>query len=221
MLRKIVLDDWFVVVSLVCDDPPRQCPCTPSAVPLITKRAQRGQKRWIHTSIESVKDGDSLANTACSLTRRKVDTCPCIIPCSEATAKFSITIMLMRITTSARWKRFFASLIAATVMITVAKFFGIIFSCWPIERLWDVGSAVGHCDVTERTVIIYIQGGKTVCFIETTFLIVMMVIVMAAAYDVLLATIPVLLLWEVQMSRYGKASLCGLFALGLLWVHLP
>ena len=142
----------------------------------------------------------------------------CIIPCSETTAKASISIMLMRITTRPKWKRFFVSLIVLMVMITIAKFFAIIFSCRPLKHLWD-GSAAGRCNVTERTVIIYIQGGKLgvqlVPFILRTPLIELR-LVMAAGYDVILASAPVLLLWKVQIKQYEKVSLCGLFALGLL-----
>lgn len=44
----------------------------------------------------------------------------------------------------------------------------------------------------------------------------MILIAMAAGYDIILATSPVLLLWEVQISRYHKSLLCGLLALGFL-----
>ena len=41
-------------------------------------------------------------------------------------------------------------------------------------------------------------------------------IVMAAGYDVILATSPVFLLWKVQIRMYDKLLLCGLLALGFL-----
>ena len=45
-----------------------------------------------------------------------------------------------------------------------------------------------------------------------------MSLVMAAGYDVLLATSPIFLLWNVQISLYHKSLLCGLLALGFLQV---
>lgn len=84
----------------------------------------------------------------------------CVTPSAEATAKISITIMLMRITTSAKWKYFFVSLITLMIMITIASLFAILMSCWPIQLLWDP-TLQGHCNVLERTVVIYIQGGES------------------------------------------------------------
>lgn len=37
-----------------------------------------------------------------------------------------------------------------------------------------------------------------------------------AGYDVILATSPIFLLWNVQISCYHKTLLCGLLALGFL-----
>ena len=83
----------------------------------------------------------------------------CITPSAEATAKISISLMLMRITTSAKWKWFFMSLITLTIMITLMILFAVLMSCWPVELLWDLTSDNG-CDVLERTVVTYIQGGE-------------------------------------------------------------
>ena len=83
-----------------------------------------------------------------------------ITPSAEATAKISITIMLMRITTSKRWKWFFSTLIVLIILITIASLLTILLSCHPIELLWDP-SISGSCNAYERTVDIYIQGGKS------------------------------------------------------------
>lgn len=83
-----------------------------------------------------------------------------ITPSAEAAAKISITIMLMRVTNSKRWKYFFIILIVLTIFITVASLYSLLLSCHPIQLLWDP-SRHGACDTNERTVDIYIQGGKT------------------------------------------------------------
>ena len=94
----------------------------------------------------------------------------CITPSAEATAKISITLMLIRITTSTRWKCFFYTLIVSFIMITIATLIGILCSCKPVGLLWDL-SLKGRCNIGERTVIIYIQGGECLAkFINTTII---------------------------------------------------
>ena len=83
----------------------------------------------------------------------------CMTPSAEATAKISISLMLIRITTSTNWKRFFYVLIVFFMAVTIMCFFGIILSCMPIQSLWDL-SVHGSCDIAERTGILYVQGSK-------------------------------------------------------------
>ena len=82
-----------------------------------------------------------------------------VTPSAEAAAKISITLMLIRITTSRTWRGFFYSLIAVNIMITIMTLFSILLSCKPIQLLWDP-SVSGSCANYERTVDIYIQGGR-------------------------------------------------------------
>ena len=82
-----------------------------------------------------------------------------VTPSAEATAKISITIMLMRITTSKKWHYFFSSLIILIILITIASLYSIMLSCHPVQLLWDP-KRHGTCDADERTVDIYIQGGE-------------------------------------------------------------
>ena len=82
-----------------------------------------------------------------------------ITPSAEATAKISIAVSLMRITTSKRWKLFLSALIVLTIMITICTLFSILMSCWPIQLLRDLDPP-GHCNTLERTVAIYFQGGR-------------------------------------------------------------
>ena len=142
----------------------------------------------------------------------------CITPSAEATAKISISIMLMRVTTSVKWRWFFISLIVSFIMITIASLFAVVLSCQPIELLW--GSPVkGQCNLLERTVVIYIQGGKSLFSIAHSDKDVLIrYLVMAAGYDVVLATSPIFLLCKVQINLYSKILLCDLLALGFLYV---
>ena len=145
----------------------------------------------------------------------------CITPSAESTAKISITLMLMRITISPRWKWFFHILIAASVIVTIASLLDVLLSCKPVGRLWDP-SLEGHCNVKARTIIIYIQGGKLSlgsiidCLFESSITDLTGYLVTAALYDTILATSPIILLWDVKINTYRKVSLCGLLALGFL-----
>lgn len=143
-----------------------------------------------------------------------------ITPSAEATAKISITIMLMRITTSKRWKYFFYALIVLIIFITVASLYSIMLSCHPVQMLWDP-SVPGTCDVLERTVDIYLQGGKRVLILVKWNSMLIGAAVIAAGYDVILATSPILLLWNVQISPRSKWLLCGLLGLGFLYEQIP
>ena len=106
-------------------------------------------------------------------------------------------------------------------MITVATLFAILLSCRPIGILWDP-PLDGNCDVGERTIVIYIQGGESLfalpftLFIAASTLGLTIALVMAAGYDIILAISPIFLLWKVQVNIHSKVLLCGLLALGFL-----
>lgn len=80
-----------------------------------------------------------------------------ITPSSEATAKISITIMLLRITPSKQWRWFFGFWIVLMILITVITLYSIMLSCHPVQLLWDP-NVKGACGATARTVDIYLQG---------------------------------------------------------------
>ena len=84
----------------------------------------------------------------------------CFTPSAEAAAKISISIMLMRITTSAKWKWFFISLITGMTAITIASLVVPLLSCGHAELLRDPALTV-HCKTRRRVIGTYIQGGKS------------------------------------------------------------
>ncbi len=124
----------------------------------------------------------------------------CITPSAEATAKISISLMLIRITTSARWKCFFYTLIVSSIMITIISLISIC-SCRPVELLWDP-SLKGRCDVEERTVVIFIQGGECLAKLVVTAIV---------TFDSNL-TLKNVQSWRLFMIRYSPShpySCCG------------
>lgn len=80
-------------------------------------------------------------------------------PWAEAFAKISISIMLIRITTSRKWKLFFSTLIVIFLLITVITMVTDLTSCRPITLLWDFSSK-GSCDSTAELYMAYLQGGE-------------------------------------------------------------
>ena len=141
-------------------------------------------------------------------------------PSAEAFAKISISIMLIRITTSFRWKVFFYTLIGIFTSITVITLVADTTLCRPITLLWDY-SGKGSCNTTAEAYTAYLQGGKVSpksAYQYTGDDTVADVIykVSAAVYDVLLALSPIFLLWKVQISFHRKLLICGLLSLGFL-----
>ena len=137
-------------------------------------------------------------------------------PTAEATGKISVAIMLMRVTTSKKWKTFFMALSVWNIAIGIGIMFSILMTCWPIQMLWDP-RVPGHCNFVQRNVISYIQGGTRHSLpkfpaYETDKLL----LATAAVSDLVLAVAPIFLLWDVKISKKSKWLLCGLLALGLL-----
>ena len=152
----------------------------------------------------------------------------CITPSAEATAKISITVMLIRITTSKKWKTFLYTLIVLFILITIVTLFGVLLPCRPIEVLWD-RSAKGSCNRLAEAVIFYIQGGKDPlnwvrpfeCREALSDQSLIRVSVTASLYDIILATTPIVLLWNAQINIWKKTLVCGLLAIGYLYVDTP
>lgn len=82
-----------------------------------------------------------------------------ITPFAEAFAKISISIMLLRITTSAKWKWFFYSLIILFSMVTVATFLTDVSIAQPINMLWDP-RVKGRYNKNVTAALAYVQGGE-------------------------------------------------------------
>ena len=82
-------------------------------------------------------------------------------PSAEAFAKFSITLMLVRITTSKRWAWFFYSLIGLFSAVTIVTLAADVTQCKPLGFLWDpLSYPNGTCDQSAEISTAYLQGGK-------------------------------------------------------------
>ena len=86
-------------------------------------------------------------------------------PSAEAFAKFSITLMLIRITTSKRWTWFFYSLIGLFAAVTVVTTASDVSQCKPLAYLWDpLSHPTGTCDRGAEISTAYLQGGQSINF---------------------------------------------------------
>ena len=82
-------------------------------------------------------------------------------PSAEAFAKISISLMLIRITTSKRWTWFFYSLIVLFVLVTIVTLFSDVFQCIPLAKLWDpMLATTGSCNRGAEISTAYLQGGE-------------------------------------------------------------
>ncbi|MCJ1408465.1 hypothetical protein MMC19_002540 [Ptychographa xylographoides] len=122
-------------------------------------------------------------------------------PSAEAFAKFSITLMLIRITTSKAWKIFFYTLIGLFSAVTIVTLAADVTQCKPLAYLWNpYAYPDGTCDRGAEISTAYLQG------------------VSAALYDVILSVTPIFLLWNVQIDMRKKIALCSVLSLGFLYV---
>ena len=82
-------------------------------------------------------------------------------PSAEAFAKISISLLLIRITTSKRWTWFFYSLIVLFVLVTIVTLFSDVFQCIPLAKLWDpMLATTGSCNRGAEISTAYLQGGE-------------------------------------------------------------
>jgi hypothetical protein len=91
-------------------------------------------------------------------------------PSAEATGKISVAFLLMRVTTNKYWKTFFVTLIVLNILINIGMMFSILMSCWPVRMLWDPRVS-GHCNIKERNIMSYVQGGMSLALLCNKWMI--------------------------------------------------
>ncbi|KAL5433010.1 hypothetical protein PMIN07_011401 [Paraphaeosphaeria minitans] len=119
--------------------------------------------------------------------------------------KISILCFYKRITNGSISKTFIYWIwgsIAFVIVYFFAFSLSIIFTCSPIEGFWhyfDINWRLSH---------------QLKCNDEGALIVV--VVVISTLQDFFLCALPVILIWNLQISRRRKAALCGIFGLGLL-----
>ncbi|KAI5779939.1 hypothetical protein DFH27DRAFT_364236 [Peziza echinospora] len=112
--------------------------------------------------------------------------------------KVSIALLLMRLATLSKYKRFLWGTIGFMVCFTIACLGTLIFNCSPVAGAWDPKvKAAGHC--YSKTVFKNIGLFNTVVNVVT---------------DVMFATIPIPLIWKLQIGTRTRISLALILGLG-------
>ncbi|MCJ1313091.1 hypothetical protein MMC25_006768 [Agyrium rufum] len=178
LVKKTGADDWVMLASMI-----------------VTTAAYGCLATSVHLGL-----GHHLAD----IPLENIDSCLKIFwaamfmtPSAEAFAKFSISLMLIRITTNRIVAAFLYTCIGLFAAVTVVTLFSDTLQCVPLAVLYNP-LVKGTCNRGAEIATAYLQG------------------VGAALYDVILATIPIYILWSVQIDTKQKVALCALLGLGYL-----
>ena len=121
--------------------------------------------------------------------------------CAQALVKFSILILYHRLFGVNRLFRialFTAG--ALTAMWWIAAFLDSILECVPVQAIWDQNTGDHRCQ--------NIRASALGTGIANMIL------------DIVVLTIPLPMIWNLQVTRRIKISLTGIFLLGALYVNL-
>lgn len=122
--------------------------------------------------------------------------------------KISILCFYRRITTGTISKAMLYwtwGSIAFVVIYFFAFSFTIMFSCSPVEAYWryfDVAWRMTHEFGCNN------EGAEIVA-----------VVIISTFQDFYICAFPVAIIWNLQISKRQKAALCGIFGVGLMYVH--
>ncbi|KAF2748441.1 hypothetical protein M011DRAFT_400844 [Sporormia fimetaria CBS 119925] len=121
-----------------------------------------------------------------------------------STVKISIAFFLLRLSNSKPFHRFLYAIIVFLVLMTLACAGTLIFQCLPVQAAWDpslkpppLGTGTAKCYSMETF--------RNLGLMNSAFNIVT---------DVLFATIPIPLIWKLQLNTRTKLSLVGILSLG-------
>ncbi|KAL8919518.1 MAG: hypothetical protein Q9208_006710 [Pyrenodesmia sp. 3 TL-2023] len=122
-----------------------------------------------------------------------------------ASIKVSILLFYRRLfpreATSPKWRMCQLALVIVSVVCCLISVFGSAFACIPVASIWDYS----------------IQGAR--CLNLTT--LARFTCVTGFITDILILTLPIPIVWSLQLDSSKKVGVCGVFLLGGLYVFLP
>lgn len=127
--------------------------------------------------------------------------CELIYTVSVAALKSSIALLLLRFTLQPTPRRIVKWTTMCYLIYSVVFFVILNFQCLPIIGFWD-SSRRDKC-LPKALVLSAIYFHATISLVT----------------DGIFALLPMYLVWNIQMSRRTKASICTVLGLGLTYVH--
>lgn len=111
-------------------------------------------------------------------------------------AKVSIALALLRLTVAKIHSVILWVLVAFSIVIGLVFFFMLTLQCTPVSYFWE-RTGTGNCIKTDYLIdIAYLYS------------------VVATACDLTLGLLPILLVWNLQMTTKTKAALAGILSMG-------
>lgn len=132
--------------------------------------------------------------------------------------KISICLFVIRIPNSKRLVTSLYTLIGALVVVNLAYVMILCLQCRPIELLWNPFLPGSCWDKNIYLISGYLQGGWSslnICVnkyrtnVEPS--------AFSIVTDLMCTGLPIVVLWNVQISRQKKVAICALMATGLLY----
>ncbi|EAA29286.1 hypothetical protein GE21DRAFT_6923 [Neurospora crassa] len=113
--------------------------------------------------------------------------------------KMSITVQCYRVFRTPRMQKFFKIYFVLVVIYGLWTVFGTFFTCWPVNLWWEMvrreRAPKGVC--MDKNIITFTNAGINI------------------ASDLVLAIIPIPLLWKLQIPKKQKLVLTSLFGMGM------
>ncbi|KAL8782736.1 MAG: hypothetical protein Q9213_005160 [Squamulea squamosa] len=117
---------------------------------------------------------------------------------SVTLTRISICLLLLRIfCVNRRWRLCLWGVAALILAISIPSLIMVFTQCRPYGKSWDPLGIPGYCWPADNNVKVALYSG-----------------IMAVIQDWLLATIPIAMLWNMQISAQKKFGICALMGLG-------
>ena len=128
---------------------------------------------------------------------RQINLASAIIYClSILFIKLSILLLYLRISPDRKFRTAVYSVIVVVVGYNLGSAFTNLFSCTPIARSWDLSITSGSC--INRPIFYFVNAGLNI------------------GTDFAMLTLPIPMLWNLQLPSRQKAGLIGVFMAGSL-----
>ena len=117
---------------------------------------------------------------------------------SVTLTRISICLLLLRIFgVNHTWRRYLWGVAVLILAISIPSFIMTFTQCRPYAKSWDPIGTPGYCWPVENTVKVALYSG-----------------IMSVFMDWLFASIPIVMLWNMQISTTKKFGICTLMSLG-------